>query len=103
VIGCFAAGFGLIEMFLLGDGFWRSLGVDQYWIAVKGLSPRMLVNGVPGNFYGQYGLTPDLGTRARRMVSSYGDPLAAGYGLLLVATLCRPATIRSRRGHRWGG
>jgi len=86
-IGVVAAGFGMIEVLLLGDDFWRGLDIKRYWVEVKGFSPLTIVQDLPASFYGQYGLVYELGRGVRRMASVYGDPLAAGYNLFFAALL----------------
>jgi hypothetical protein len=83
-----AAVFGILEVAILGDDFWRGLNLERYWVEVKGFSPNTIIDGLPANFYGQYGLVYELGRGVRRMASSYGDPLAAAYNLFFVALLC---------------
>lgn len=83
-----AAVFGMVEVFILGADFWRGLEIERYWVEVKGFSPRTIVDGLPANFYGQYGLVSELGRGIRRLASTYGDPLAAGYSLFFAALLC---------------
>lgn len=83
-----AAVFGVVEVLLLGDEFWRALDLKRYWVEVKGFSPRTIVDDLPGNFYGRYRLVYELGPGVRRLASTYGDPLAAGYNLFFAALLC---------------
>ncbi len=80
--------FGLMEVLVLGDGFWKALDIKRYWVEVKGFSPRTIVNDLPANFYGQYGIVEEMGRGIRRMASVYGDPLSAGYNLFFAALLC---------------
>lgn len=83
-----AAAFGILELAVLGDEFWRDLNIERYWVEVKGFSPSTIIDGLPANFYGQYGLVYELGRGTRRMASTYGDPLAAAYNLFFAALLC---------------
>jgi hypothetical protein len=68
--------FGFVERLLLPVEFWRSvIGIGAYITDVKGIAPDFHVEeGLVANMY-RFGV--------RRMVSTFGDPLACGYALIL--------------------
>ncbi|QQE78737.1 hypothetical protein [Alicyclobacillus sp. SO9] len=78
VLSTIGAVFGLIDALFLGRHFWAIMHMGNYWINVKHLPKGYLYRGLPGNFYENYG-----GQLLRRVVSIYGDPLAAGYSMAI--------------------
>lgn len=78
----FVAIFGIVDYFLdktIGTiPFWtETIGFGHYLEDIKN---NVLINGLPGNFYGQYG--GEFFTQ-KRLVGFWGTPLTSGYGLLI--------------------
>ncbi len=78
----FVALFGLLDFFLdrmFGTiTFWTdTIGFGHYLEDIKN---NVLINGLPGNFYGQYG---NEFFSQKRLVGFWGTPLTSGYGLLM--------------------
>jgi hypothetical protein len=79
----------VVERSLVPPEFWTSIGLQQYWIDVKGQSAAMLNGGLPWNFFAVF-----MGSTIRRAFGIMTDPLGLSYYLLLplglaVADLCR--------------
>ncbi len=75
---------GIVEYFLdktIGTkNFWRNtVGITEFYTDIKGQAHR-LVQGFPGNFYGQYG---DEFFSVKRLVGIWMGPLTAGYALFI--------------------
>ena len=82
-VSVFLSLFGLLEMFLLGDGFWSKIGYSLYAVKMKGNQAWSLMNGVTVNFY-----TWDFfGIPIRRLVSITADPLATAFLIYLGAMI----------------
>lgn len=82
-VSVFLSLFGLLEMFLLGDGFWSKIGYSLYAVKMKGNQALSLMNGVTVNFY-----TWDFfGIPIRRLVSITADPLATAFLIYLGAMI----------------
>lgn len=80
----FVACFGIFEYFLdqiVGTAnFWRNtIGITDFFIDIKGQEERIF-EGLPGNFYGQYG--NDFFS-VKRLVSIWVNPLTAAYVMAL--------------------
>jgi hypothetical protein len=75
------AGFGLVEWFFLPTSFWSStVGVGAFMLDVKGLlEGQNVANGLPSNMF-QFGV--------RRLISTYGDPLAMGIAGVFPLLVC---------------
>ena len=76
--------FGYIDYFadiILGtQSFWKNIvGITEFYSDIKGQADR-LVNGLPGNFYGQYG---QEFFSVKRLVGLWMGPLTAAYILLI--------------------
>jgi hypothetical protein len=91
--------FGLCEWFFLPASFWSdTIGVGRFMLDVKGLlDGQNVINGLPGNLY-QFGV--------RRVISTYGDPLAMGIAsvfplLLGLAVGLRDRPLAGGHGFRW--
>jgi hypothetical protein len=99
-VAAFVAGIGLIDVYAVSIGWWRTNGVIDYFHRHLGYNyhgtgvrtePDGSVYGLPENFiYNVGGDKPFL----RRLVSTFLSPLASGY-LFVVALLL---AFRSRRG-----
>ncbi|HEX4487318.1 MAG TPA: hypothetical protein VH088_13685 [Terriglobales bacterium] len=89
------AAFGLYEWLALPDAFWSdTIGIGTFMLDVKGLlDGQNVINGLPSNMF-------RLG--ARRVISSYGDPLAMGIASVFPLLLCLAWLLRnSKSRHRW--
>lgn len=73
--------FGLYEWTFLPASFWSdTVGLGPFMLDVKGLlAGQNVINGLPSNLY-QFGV--------RRIISSYGDPLAMGIASVFPLLLC---------------
>lgn len=85
--------FGLVEWLFLPTSFWSdTVGAGTFMLDIKGLlEGRNVVDGLPSNMF-RFGI--------RRLISTYGDPLAMGiagiFPLLIGATLLlRPKSAGS--------
>jgi len=83
----FVALFGLLDYFL--D---RTIGTITFWTNTIGfghyledIKNNVLINGLPGNFYGEYG---NGFFSQKRLVGFWGTPLTSGYGLLMSVLFC---------------
>ena len=87
------AAFGLVERFVLPVDFWRSIvNMGQYITDVKGIAPDFHVeDGLVANMY-RFGL--------RRLVSTFGDPLACGYAFILPTVVGATILLRSNEHDR---
>lgn len=72
--------FGIIERFMLGDGFWFSLHIEKY-MGSKGFNAWVYNNGLPGNFYSA-DLYQYVGM-LRRLVGLTADPLLTGHSIAI--------------------
>ena len=77
-LGVFQAIFGLLERFVLGDGFWLSMNISKYMEA-KGFSAWVYNNELPGNYYSA-DLYNYIGM-IRRLVGIITEPLLTGHFL----------------------
>ena len=68
----------IIERTFIPPQFWLSIGLDKYWVNVKGESLAMLNGGLPWNFF-----LVLLGATVRRGFGIMTDPLALSYYLIL--------------------
>lgn len=80
----FCAVFGIAEYLLdkiIGTkSFWYNIvGITEYYVDIKGQGGR-LVDGLPGNFYGDYG---NGYFSSKRLVGFWMGPLTAAYVLLI--------------------
>jgi hypothetical protein len=100
-VAAFVAGVGLVDVYAVSIGWWRTNGVVDYFHRHLGydyhgtgtrLGPDGAVYGLPENFvYNVGGDKPFL----RRLVSTFLSPLASGY-LFVVALLHAAAALRRR-------
>jgi hypothetical protein len=99
-VAAFVAGVGLIDVYAVSIGWWRTNGVIDYFhrhlsYDYHGTGTRLedgKVYGLPENFiYNVGGDKPFL----RRLVSTFLSPLASGY-LFVVALLVAAAALRRR-------
>src|SRR5262249_23057114 len=72
----------IVERTFVPLSFWVAIGLDKYWINVKGESPSMLNGPMPWNFY-----VPLDGSVVRRAFGIMTDPLDLSYFLLLPLAL----------------
>lgn len=89
------AGFGIFEWLALPDTFWSdTVGIGTFMLDVKGLlDGQNVINGLPSNMF-------RLGVR--RLISSYGDPLAMGIAGVFPLLFCVAWLLRnSKSGRRW--
>jgi hypothetical protein len=87
----------VVERNLVPLSFWLSIGLNHYWIAVRGQSAAMLNGGLPWNFY-----LPLFGSVVRRAFGIMTDPLDLSYYLLLPLGLATAEIARARiEEHRW--
>jgi hypothetical protein len=89
------AAFGIYEWIALPDTFWSdSIGVGTFMLDVKGLiDGQNVINGLPSNMF-------RLGVR--RVISSYGDPLAMGIASVFPLLICLAWTLRNPKSQlRW--
>ena len=101
-VAAFVAGLGLVDVYAVSIGWWRTNGVVDYFhrhlgYDYHGTGVRVegngAVYGLPENFiYNVGGDRPFL----RRLVSTFLSPLASGY-LFVVALLVTVAAMRRRR------
>lgn len=71
---------GIIDFYISSKGFWREIiGIGKYTADIKEQANR-LVEGLPGNFYGDYG--SGFFTQ-KRLVSVWAVPLTAAYALCI--------------------
>jgi hypothetical protein len=101
-VAAFVAGLGLIDVYTVSIGWWRTNGVIDYFHRHLGydyhgtgvrLDDHGAVYGLPENFiYNVGGDKPFL----RRLVSTFLSPLASGY-LFVVALLVAVAALRRSR------
>ncbi len=101
-VAAFVAGLGLVDVYAVSIGWWRTNGVIDYFHRHLGydyhgtgvrLDEHGAVYGLPENFiYNVGGDKPFL----RRLVSTFLSPLASGY-LFVVALLVAVAAMRRRR------
>lgn len=95
-VSAFLAVFGLLELLVLGDAFWTSIGYDVYAVKMKGNIELDLINGVTINYY-----TWDFGgIPIRRLVSITADPLATAYLIYIgvVILITKVVSIKNRSG-----
>ena len=100
-VGAFVAGLGLVDVYAVSIGWWRTNGVVDYFHRHLGydyhgtgvrVDEHGAVYGLPENFiYNVGGDKPFL----RRLVSTFLSPLASGY-LFVVALLVAGAAMRRR-------
>jgi hypothetical protein len=100
-VAAFVAGLGLVDVYAVSIGWWRTNGVVDYFHRHLGYDyhgtgvrtqPDGSVYGLPENFiYNVGGNEPFL----RRLVSTFLSPLASGY-LFVVALLVTAAALRRR-------
>ena len=100
-VAAFVAGLGLVDVYAVSIGWWRTNGVIDYFHRHLGydyhgtgtrLDDHGAVYGLPENFiYNVGGDKPFL----RRLVSTFLSPLASGY-LFVVALLVAVAAMRRR-------
>ena len=100
-VAAFVAGLGLVDVYAVSIGWWRTNGVVDYFHRHLGydyhgtgvrLDDHGAVYGLPENFiYNVGGDKPFL----RRLVSTFLSPLASGY-LFVVALLVAVAAMRRR-------
>jgi hypothetical protein len=83
------AAFGLFEWLFLPTSFWSgTVGAGTFMLDVKGLlEGRNVVNGLPSNMF-QFGI--------RRLISTYGDPLAMGIASVFPLLICVAWLARGR-------
>jgi hypothetical protein len=81
----------VIERTFIPPQFWLSIGLDRYWVNVKGESLAMLNGGLPWNFF-----LVLLGATVRRGFGIMTDPLAISYYLLLPFGLAVAEVWRAR-------
>ncbi|HXM53952.1 MAG TPA: hypothetical protein VOB72_01075 [Candidatus Dormibacteraeota bacterium] len=81
----------VIERTFIPLRFWVDLGLDQYWVAVRGQSREMLNGALPWNFY-----LPLFGNTVRRAFGIMTDPLDLSYFLLLPLALAIAEMWRAR-------
>lgn len=76
----------LIDSFIVSTvPFWTNIvGIGNFMDVIKGQAGR-LVEGLPGNFYGQYG---GEFFSQKRLVSIWGGPLTAAYVLAIPCIYC---------------
>lgn len=77
-VGIFIAIFGIIELFFLGDNFWKYIGSENYF-RNKGIEDWSQ-NGIMGSFY-TYDLSFIVNYPVRRLVSIFGEALSTGHFL----------------------
>src|SRR6185437_227996 len=100
-VGAFVAALGIVDMYAVSIGWWRTNGVIDYFHRHLGYDyhgtgtrleggPNGAVYGLPENFiYNVGGDKPFL----RRLVSTFLSPLASGY-MFVVALLVAVAAMR---------
>jgi hypothetical protein len=81
----------IVERTFIPPQFWLSIGLDRYWVSVKGESLAMLNGGLPWNFF-----VVLLGSTVRRGFGIMTDPLALSYYLLLPLGLAVAEIWRAR-------
>lgn len=81
----------IVERTFIPPQFWLSIGLDKYWVSVKGESLAMLNGGLPWNFF-----VVLLGDTVRRGFGIMTDPLALSYFLLLPLGLAVAEIWRAR-------
>lgn len=79
-VACLSALFGLIERSILDADSWRVLGKNLWMTRIT--YDVSFIEGLPINFYTYLG-----NIRLRRLISTYGDPLAFGFANIFVITL----------------
>lgn len=95
VLQATVAAFGILERFLLPDSFWsKTVGIGTFMLDVKGLlEGQNVTNGLPSNMF-RMGL--------RRVISTYGDPLAMGIACVFPFLVCLAVLLPSRpHSPRW--
>lgn len=79
IISILGAIFAIIDSLFITIDFWRNVaGLGVYYTEVKHLGAEYILNGLPSNFFTLSGTT-----LLRRAISFYGDPLAAGYSMVI--------------------
>jgi hypothetical protein len=81
----------IVERTFIPPQFWLSIGLDKYWVNVKGESLAMLDGGLPWNFF-----VVVLGATVRRGFGLMTDPLALSYYLILPFGLAVAEIWRAR-------
>jgi len=86
--------FGILEWLFLPATFWSdTVGVGAFLLDVKGMMENQnVVAGLPSNMF-QFGI--------RRLLSTYGDPLAMGIASVFPLLLCVAWLLRRRGPWRW--
>jgi uncharacterized protein YndB with AHSA1/START domain len=83
------AGFGLFEWLFLPTSFWSdTVGAGTFMLDVKGmLENQNVIDGLPSNMF-HFGI--------RRLIATYGDPLAMGIASVFPLLLCVAWLLRRR-------
>lgn len=81
----------VVERTFIPLRYWISIGLDQYWVVVRGETKDMLNGALPWNFY-----LPLFGQTVRRAFGIMTDPLDLSYFLLLPFGLAVAEIWRAR-------
>jgi hypothetical protein len=81
--------FGIFEWFFLPTTFWsETIGAGTFMLDLKGLlEGQNVIDGLPSNMF-QFGI--------RRLISTYGDPLAMGIASVFPVLVCAARLLRKQ-------